>query len=147
MATLDKARGGGCGGKGTVASMLYGTVVRRNGVSSPQKINCARSSTGDPWGRVNQQPPMHQLAVLFTEWAAFFHSAPDGVHHSPFLFAAHHYNFLFYFVCVCVCSWAFFPWTWPATRSLSLPHKYPHKYYTNLGTLFIIPYSHSYLNN
>jgi len=51
MATLDKARGGGCGGNGTVASMLYGTVVRRNGVSSPQTINCARSSTGDPCTR------------------------------------------------------------------------------------------------
>jgi hypothetical protein len=34
--------------------------------------------------RVNQQPPMQQLAVLSTGWAAFFHSAPDGVHHSPF---------------------------------------------------------------
>jgi hypothetical protein len=51
MATLDKARGGGCGGNGTVASMLYGTVVRRNGVSSPQTINCARSSTGVRVGR------------------------------------------------------------------------------------------------
>lgn len=48
MATLDKARGGGCGGNGTVASMLYGTVLRRNGVSSLQTINCARSSTGGP---------------------------------------------------------------------------------------------------
>jgi len=37
-------------------------------------------------GRVNQQPPMHQLAVLSTGWAAFFHSAPDGVHHNPFFF-------------------------------------------------------------
>jgi hypothetical protein len=36
--------------------------------------------------RVNQQPPMHQLAVLSTGWAEFFHSAPDAVHHSPFFF-------------------------------------------------------------
>jgi hypothetical protein len=40
--------------------------------------------------RVNQQPPMHQLAVLSTGWAAFFHSAPDGVHHSRFFLAADH---------------------------------------------------------
>jgi hypothetical protein len=36
--------------------------------------------------RVNQQPPMHQLAILSTRWAAFFHSVPDGVHQSPFFF-------------------------------------------------------------
>jgi hypothetical protein len=36
--------------------------------------------------RVNQQPPMHQLAVLSTGWGAFFHLAPSGVHRSPFLF-------------------------------------------------------------
>jgi len=45
---LDNARGGGCGGNGTVASMLYGTVLRRNGVSSPQTIHCAGSNTGAP---------------------------------------------------------------------------------------------------
>jgi hypothetical protein len=43
--------------------------------------------------RVNQQPPMHQLAILSTGWVAFFHSAPDGVHLSPFLFAADHCTF------------------------------------------------------
>jgi hypothetical protein len=68
MATLDKARGGGCGGNGTVASMLYGTLVRRNGVSSPQTIKSARSSTGDPctrgpvasglWSTLESRPPM-----------------------------------------------------------------------------------------
>jgi len=46
-------------------------------------------------GRVNQQLPMYQLAVLSTGWVAFFHSAPDGVHHSRFLFAADHCTFLF----------------------------------------------------
>jgi hypothetical protein len=46
---------------------------------------------------VNQQPPMHQLAVLSTGWADFFHSVPDGVHHSPFLFGADHCTFYFYF--------------------------------------------------
>ncbi len=54
--------------------------------------------------RVNQQPPMHQLAVLSTGCLAFFHSAPDGVHDSPFLFAADHCTFFFWFVVV-------FPWT------------------------------------
>ncbi len=41
------------------------------------------------WGRrarVNQQPSMHQLAVLSTGWAAFFHSAPDAIYHSLFCF-------------------------------------------------------------
>jgi hypothetical protein len=46
--------------------------------------------------RVNQQPPMHQLAVLSTGWVAFFHLASDGVHHSPFLFAADHCTFLLF---------------------------------------------------
>jgi hypothetical protein len=40
---------------------------------------------------------MHQLAVRSTGWVAFFHSVPDGVHHSPFLFAAEHCICLFYF--------------------------------------------------
>ncbi len=39
---------------------------------------------------------MHQLAVLSTGWAAIFHSAPDGVHHSPVFFAADHYTFFFF---------------------------------------------------
>jgi hypothetical protein len=30
--------------------------------------------------RVNQQPPMHQLAVLSTEWDMFFHSTSDRIH-------------------------------------------------------------------
>jgi hypothetical protein len=37
------------------------------------------------------------LAVLSTGCLAFFHSAPDGVHHSPFLFAADHCTFFFCF--------------------------------------------------
>ncbi len=35
--------------------------------------------------RVNQQPRMHQLAILSTGWAVLFHSTSDEVHHSPFL--------------------------------------------------------------
>jgi hypothetical protein len=46
--------------------------------------------------RVNQQPPMHQLVVLSTRSLAFFHSAPDGVHHSPFLFVANHCIFIYF---------------------------------------------------
>ncbi len=57
-------------------------------------------------GRMNQQPPMHQLAVLSTGWGAFFHLVLDGVHHSPFLFAVDHYTFFFFFF----GSWPFFPW-------------------------------------
>jgi hypothetical protein len=40
---------------------------------------------------------MHQLAVLSTGWVAFFHSAPDGAHHSRYLFAADHCTFFFFF--------------------------------------------------
>jgi len=40
--------------------------------------------------RVNQQPPMHQLAVLSTGWAAFFHSTSYEVHHNPLFFTADH---------------------------------------------------------
>jgi hypothetical protein len=32
--------------------------------------------------RMNKQSSMHQLAVLSTGWAVFFHSMSDGVHHS-----------------------------------------------------------------
>jgi len=38
---------------------------------------------------------MHQLAVLSTGWAAFFHSTSNEVHHSPFLFVADHCTFVF----------------------------------------------------
>jgi len=89
------------------------------------------------WVRVNQQPPMHQLAILSIGWAPFFHLALDTVHHNPFFFIADHCFFSF------LGSWPFFPWTWPHTY---LPYSlsYPHKSYTNLGTLFIIPYWLSY---
>jgi len=50
--------------------------------------------------KVNQQPPMHQLAVLSTGWVAFFHSAPDRVHFNPFLFAVDHCTFSFWFLVV-----------------------------------------------
>ncbi len=52
---------------------------------------------------VNQQPPMHQLAILSTRWVAFFHSALDGVHHSPFLFVVDHcifFIFIFLFLVI-----------------------------------------------
>jgi hypothetical protein len=48
--------------------------------------------------RVNWQPPMHQLAVLSTGWAVFFHSTSDWVHHTPFLFIADCHTFFFPFV-------------------------------------------------
>jgi hypothetical protein len=57
---------------------------------------------------MNQQPPMHQLAVLATGWAVFFHLVPNGVHHNPFVFLLLTTIFFFLF------SFAlrlFFPWT------------------------------------
>jgi hypothetical protein len=60
--------------------------------------NCTFQNVEGPEqpAKVNQQPPMHQLAVLSTGWAAFFHSVPDGVHHSPFLFVVDHCTFFFF---------------------------------------------------
>jgi len=45
--------------------------------------------------RVNQQPPMHQLVVVSTGWAAIFHLVSDGVHHITFHFFADHCPFFF----------------------------------------------------
>jgi hypothetical protein len=44
---------------------------------------------------VNQQPPMHQLAVLSTGWTTFFHSMSNGVHHNPFFFPLQTTVFIF----------------------------------------------------
>ncbi len=77
--------------------------------------------------RVNQQPPMHQLAVLSTGCLAFFHLAPDGVHDSPFLFAANHCTFFF-------GSWSFFP-------GPDLTHSYPVHFSTFISTApTLVPY-------
>ncbi len=60
--------------------------------------------------RVNQQPPMHQLAVLSTGWAVFFHSASNG------FITVHFFSLLTVVLSVfLVRSWLFFPWTWPHT--------------------------------
>jgi hypothetical protein len=66
--------------------------------------------------RVNQQPPMHQLVVLSTGWVAFFHSAPDGVHLSPFLYAADHCIFFsfFFFLFLAVFPGPDLTYTYPA---------------------------------
>jgi hypothetical protein len=42
---------------------------------------------------------MHQLVVLSTRWAEFFHSMLDGVHHSSIFFVVDH-CILFYFIFV-----------------------------------------------
>jgi hypothetical protein len=44
---------------------------------------------------------MHQLTVLLTRWAMFFHLASDGIHHSSFFFIVDHYTFFFGFVLGC----------------------------------------------
>jgi hypothetical protein len=61
---------------------------------------------------------MHQLAVLSTGWAAFFHSAPDGVYQSPFFSTADHCTFFFFLVLV-----RFFP-------GPDLTHSYPAHFLT-----------------
>jgi hypothetical protein len=40
--------------------------------------------------KMNQQPPMHKLAVMSIICVAFFHPMSDGVHHNPFLFVVDH---------------------------------------------------------
>jgi hypothetical protein len=76
---------------------------------------------------VNQQPPMHQLAVLFTGWVAFFHLAPNGVHLNPFLFVANHCTFFF-------GSWPFFP-------GPDLTHSYLAHFFTLIGiATTLVPY-------
>jgi hypothetical protein len=68
--------------------------------------------------RVNQQPPMHQLVVLSTGWAAFFHLTSNGVHHSPLPFAADHYTFIFWGLFFVVFS------------GPNLTHSYPAHFFT-----------------
>jgi len=82
--------------------------------------------------RVNPQPPMHQLVVLSIGWAAFFHLALDGVHDSPFIFATDHYTFFSF-------GLFFVVFFLDLTSHIPCSPSYPHKYYTNLGTLLIIP--------
>jgi hypothetical protein len=77
------------------------TSIRLVQVLEDQHV-CSRDFHDMGWitslrARVNLHPPMHQLAVLSTGWVAFFHLAPDGAHHSRFLFAADHCTFFFFF--------------------------------------------------
>jgi hypothetical protein len=68
------------------------------------------------------------LAVLSTGCLAFFHSAPDGVHDSPFLFAADHCTFFFF------GSWSFFP-------GPDLTYTYPAHFSTFISTApTLVPY-------
>jgi hypothetical protein len=70
---------------------------------------------------------MHQLAVLSTGWVAFFHSAPDGVHLNPFLFAADHCTLFF-------GSWPFFP-------GPDLTHSYLAYFFTLIAiATTLVPY-------
>jgi hypothetical protein len=50
------------------------------------------------WGQSEPAATNAQLAVLSIGWAAFFHSAQDGVHHSPFFFASDHCTFFSFFL-------------------------------------------------
>jgi hypothetical protein len=73
---------------------------------------------------------MHQLVALSTGWATFFHSAQDGVHHSPFFFATNHCTFLFIFL---LCG-RFSP-------GPDLPPGYPAHHPTLLNTApTLVPY-------
>jgi len=82
-------------------------------------------------GSVNQQPPMHQLAILSTRWVAFFHSALDGVHHSRFLFVVDHCAFFFF-------SFFLFLAVFPGPE---LTHSYPAHFPTLISIApTLVPY-------
>ncbi len=60
-------------------------------------------------GCIGQSEPATTNALVgrSVHWmGCIFHSAPNGVHHSPFLFATNHCAFLF------LGSWPFSLWTW-----------------------------------
>jgi hypothetical protein len=76
--------------------MAQSTMVTKSSIVNHNLVLVHGKILSPNPARVNQQPPMQQLAVLFTGRVAFFHSAPDGVHLSPFLFTADHYTFLFF---------------------------------------------------
>ncbi len=81
--------------------------------------------------RLNQQPPMHQLVILSTGWALFYHSALDGVHHSPSFFVADHYIFFFFFFLV----FGHFSY------GLDLTHSYPAHFSTFISIApTLVPY-------
>jgi hypothetical protein len=70
---------------------------------------------------------MHQLAVLFIGWVAFFHSTSDGVHLNPFLFTADH----------CI----FFLGSWPFFLGPDITHSYLAHFFTLIGiTTTLVPY-------
>ncbi len=80
--------------------------------------------------KVNQQPPMHQLAVLSTGCLAFFHSAPNGVHRNPFLFAADHCTFFYFFF-----------WFLAVFPGPALTHTYPTHFLTLISIApSLVPY-------
>jgi hypothetical protein len=115
---------------------------------APTNTPSKKSSSGISWmgwrARVYQQPPMHQLAVLPTGWAAFFHSTPNGVHHKVYFFlllTTVIRFFFFFFVLGCFSLGPDLTHSYPA-HLLILISSAP----TNLGTLLIIPYWHSYPN-
>jgi hypothetical protein len=79
---------------------------------------------------------MHQLAVLSTGWAVFFHSAQDGVHHSPFFFAINHCTFFLFFL---LCD--------RFSLGPDLPPRYPAHFPTLLNIApTLVPYLLSFTN-
>ncbi len=83
--------------------------------------------------RLNQQPPMHQLVILSTRWALFYHSTLDGVHHSPSFFVANHCIFFFFFF--------FFLVLGHFSRGPDLTHSYPTHFSTFISIApTLVPY-------
>ncbi len=80
---------------------------------------------------------MHQLVVLSSGWAAFFHSTQDGVHHTPFFFATDHCIFIIIIIFLCG---HFSP-------GPDLPPRYPAHFFTLLNIApTLVPYLLSLTN-
>ncbi len=138
-----------CGFQKTFLNNLYKCQFHwlewpSTGLSDPAPTSAPskKSHSGISWmgwrAKVHQQPPMHQLAILSTGCAAFFHSAPDGVHHSLFFFL--------FFVCCWSLYLVFFSVLDCFFLRPDLTHSYPTHLrllistaLTNLGALVIIP--------
>jgi len=100
----------------------------------------------DTWARMNQQPPVHQLAVLSIGWAIFSHLVSNGIHHNPFFFTINHCIYLFMFLVLGHFSprpdlthsyFTHLP-TFISTTPTLVPYLLPHTNITTLITSYLI---------
>jgi hypothetical protein len=92
---------------------LFGSLFTFNTIRYVLGDWCLGAGYSQQWvssrARVNQQPPMHQLAVLFTGWGAFFIWCQMGSSQS---ISFHRWSLYFIYFC---SFFIFFLWIWPHT--------------------------------